>query len=98
MPLARGRHSNLSKMTPRERGTTLGKFRSEYIVYGDFECQAPYTFATSAYWVPLSKLIKNVTRATALDEIEIFEANLAELRANEFDELSSSENEDEDDE
>eukprot|EP00964_Phaeocystis_antarctica_P059303 scaffold35204_cov48-Phaeocystis_antarctica.AAC.3 len=34
----------------------------------------------------------------ALDEIEIFEANMAELRANEFDELSSSENEDEDDE
>ena len=98
MPLARGRYTNLSKMSPRERGTTLGKFSSEYIVYGDFECQAPYTFATSAYWVPLSKLIKNVTRATALDEIEIFEANLAELRANEFDELSSSEEEDEEDE
>ena len=48
--------------------------------------------------MPLSKLIKNVTRATALDDIEIFEANMAELRANEFDELSSSENEDEDDE
>ena len=48
--------------------------------------------------VPLSKLIKNVTRATALDEIEIFEANMAELRANEFDELSSEEDEDEDDE
>ena len=43
--------------------------------------------------VPLSKLIKNVTRATALDEIEIFEANMAELRANEFDELSSEEDE-----
>jgi len=98
LPLARGRHTNLSKMTPKERGTTLGKFRSEYIVYGDFECQEPYILATSAYWVPLSKLTKNVTRATALDEIEIFEANMAELRANEFDELSSSENEDEDDE
>ena len=48
--------------------------------------------------MPLSKLIKNMTRATALDEIEIFEANLAELRANEFDELSSSEEEDEEDE
>jgi len=92
------RHTNLSKMTPKERGTTLGTFRSEYIVYGDFECQEPYILATSAYWVPLSKLTKNVTRATALDEIEIFEANMAELRANEFDELSSSENEDEDDE
>ena len=43
-------------MSPMERGTTLDKFLSEYIVYGDFECKAPYTFATSAYWVPLSKL------------------------------------------
>ena len=94
LPLARGRHTNLSKMTPKERGTTLGKFHSEYIVYGDFECQAPYTYATSAYWVPLSKLIKNMTRATALDEVEIFEANMAELRANEFNELSSEEEED----
>ena len=48
--------------------------------------------------MPLSKLTKNVTRATALDEIEIFEANMAELRANEFDELSSSEEDDVDDE
>ena len=39
MPLARGRHANLSKMTPKERGTTLGKFRSENIVYGDFLCE-----------------------------------------------------------
>ena len=92
MPLARGRHTNLSKMTPKERGTTLGKFRSEYIVYGDFLCEEPYVLATSA------KLIKNVTRATALDEIEIFEANMVKLRANEFDELSSEEDEDEDDE
>ena len=90
MPLARGRQANLSKMTPKERGTTLGKFRSEYIVYGDFLCEEPYVLATSAYWVPLSKLIKNVTRATALDEVE--------LRANEFDELSSSEEDDVDDE
>ena len=84
-------------MSPMERGTTLDKFLSEYIVYGDFECKAPYTFATSAYWVPLSKLIKNVTRATAAAEIEIFEGNMAELRANEIEELSS-EDEDEDDE
>ena len=68
-------------MTPKERGTTLGKFRSEYIVYGDFLCEEPYVLAT-----------------TALDEVKIFEANMAELRANEFDELSSSEEEDEDDE
>ena len=98
MPLARGRYTNLSKMSPMERGTTLnGKFRSEYIVYGDFECKAPYTLATSAYWVPLSKLIKNVKRATAEREIEVFEGNVEELRANEFEEISSSE-EDEDDE
>jgi len=43
--------------------------------------------------VPLSKLIKNVTRATALDEVK-----MAELRANQFDELSSSEEDDVDDE
>ena len=98
MPLARGRHTNLSKMNPQERGTSLDKFRFEYIVYGNFLCKSPYILATSAFWVPLSKLIKNVTRATALDEIEIFEANMAELRANEFDELSSEEDEDEDDE
>ena len=86
-------------MSPMERGTTLDKFLSEYIVYGDFECKAPYTFATSAYWVPLSKLIKNVKRATAerVREIEVFEGNVEELRANEFEEISSS-SEDEDDE
>ena len=39
LPLARGRQANLSKMTPKERGTTLGKFRSENIVYGDFLCE-----------------------------------------------------------
>ena len=97
MPLARGRYTNLSKMSPKKRGTTLDKFHSEYIVYGDFECKAPYTLATSAYWVPLSKLIKNLTRATAEKEIEVFEGNVEELRANEFEEISSSE-EDEDDE
>ena len=48
--LARGRHTSLSKMNPIERGTTLVKHhRSEYIVYGDFVCKEPYTFATSAY-------------------------------------------------
>ena len=91
LPLARGRHTNLSKMSPQERGASLDTFRSEYIVYGDFECQAPYTFAISAYWVPLSKLVKNVTRAKAVEEIEIFEGNMAEHRADEIDELSSSE-------
>ena len=94
MPLARGRYTNLSKMSPMERGTTLDKFLSEYIVYGDFECKAPYTFATSAYWVPLSKLIKNVTRARAMEDIEIFEGKMAELRAHEAEEISS-EDEDE---
>ena len=90
LPLARGRYTNLSKMSPMERGTTLnGKFRSEYIVYGDFECKVPYTFATSAYWVPLSKLIKNVTRASAMEDIQIFEGNMAELRAHEAEEISS---------
>ena len=78
-------------MNPQERGTSLDKFRFEYIVYGDFMCKSPYILATSAFWVPLSKLVKNVTRAKAVEEIEIFEGNMAEHRADEIDELSSSE-------
>ena len=58
-----------------------------------FECKAPYTLATSAYWVPLSKLIKDVTRATAVVEIEIFEGNLASLREDEMEGLSSADEE-----
>ena len=96
LPLARGRHIFLSKMTPKERGTTLGKFRSEYIVYGDFECQEPYILATSAYWVPLSKLVKNVTRAKAVAEIEIFEGNMEAHRSDELDELESEDDEEDD--
>ena len=93
----RGRYTNLSKMSPVERGSTLKQFRSEYLVYGDFVRQEPSTFATSAYWMPFFKLIKNVTRATATAEIGIFEGDIVELRANEIEELSS-EDEDEDDE
>ena len=89
----RGRYTNLSKMSPVERGSTLKQFRSEYLVYGDFVRQEPYTFATSAYWVPLSKLIKDVTRAKAVDEIEIFEGNLASLREDEMEGLSSADEE-----
>ena len=81
MPLARGRQANLSKMTPKERGTTLGKFRSEYIVYGDFLCEEPYVLAALQ------------AERDARDG-----SNMAELRANEFDELSSSEEDDVDDE
>ena len=91
LPLARGRHTNLSKMSPQERGASLDKCCSEYMVYGNFLCESPYILATSAYWVPLSKLVKNVTRAKAVEEIEIFEGNMAEHRADEIDELSSSE-------
>ena len=93
MPLACGRHANLSKMGPQARGDKLGKVCSEYIVFGDFVCHMPYVFATTAYWVPLSKLIKDVTRARAVDEIEIFEGNLAELREDEMDGLSSADEE-----
>ena len=81
MPLARGRQANLSKMTPKERGTTLGKFRSEYIVYGDFLCAEPY-----------------VLGAALQADQERDARDMAELRANEFDELSSSEEDDVDDE
>ena len=84
-------------MNPQERGNSLDKFRFEYIVYGNFLCKSPYILATSAYWVPLSKLVKNVTRAKAVEEIEIFEGNMEAHRADEIDELSS-EDEAEDDE
>jgi len=80
-------------MGPRARGDTLDKMRSEYIVFGDFVCHSPYVYCMTAYWVPLSKLIKDVTRAKAVDEIEIFEGNLAELREDEMAGLSSADEE-----
>ena len=76
-------------MGPRARGETIGKVRSEYIVFGDFVSHSPYVYAMTAYWVPLSKLINDVTRAKAVVEIEIFEGNLAQLREIEMAELSS---------
>ena len=54
MTLARGKHANLSKMSPLERGKTLVKTSTEYIVFGDFVCLEPYVFAMTAYWVPLA--------------------------------------------
>ena len=77
-------------------GTSLDKFRFEYIVYGDFLCKSPYILATSAYWVPLSKLVKNVTRAKAVAEIEIFEGNMEAHRSDELDELESEDDEEDD--
>ena len=68
-------------MGPRARGDTLDKVRSDYIVFGDFVCHSPYVYCMTAYWVPLSKLIKDVTRAKTVDEIEIFEGNLQPGRA-----------------
>ena len=53
--------------------------------------------ATSAFWVPLSKLVKNVTRAKAVAEIEIFEGSMEAYRSDELEE-HSSEDEEEDDE
>ena len=47
MTLARGKHANLSKMSPLERGKTLVKTSTEYIVFGDFVCLEPYVFATT---------------------------------------------------
>ena len=54
---------------------------------------AVYVYATTAYWVPLSKLIKDVTKAKAVVEIEIFEGNLASLREDEMEGLSSADEE-----
>ena len=85
-------------MNPQERGTSLDKFRFEYIVYGDFLCKSPYILATSAFWVPLSKLVKNVTRAKAEVEIEIFEGNMEAHRSDKLDELSSEDEEEDDEE
>ena len=95
-PCACGRHANLTKMGPRARGETIGKVRSEYMVFGDFVSHSPYVYATTAYWVPLSKLIKDVTRAKAVVEIEIFEGNLAELREDEMARLPSEDEEESD--
>ena len=92
-PCACGRHTNLSKMGPRARGDTVDKVRSDYIVFGDFVCHSPYVYCMTAYWVPLSKLIKDVTRAKTVDEIEIFEGNLASLREDEMEGLSSADEE-----
>ena len=89
-PCACGRHTNLCKMGPQARGEMLGKVRSEYIVFGDFVSQSPYVYCMTAYWVPLSKLIKDVTRAKAVVEIEIFEGNLTSLREDEMEGLSSA--------
>ena len=60
---------------------------------GDFVCQSPYVYCMTAYWVPLSKLIKDVTRTKAVVEIEIFEGNLASLREDEMEGLSSADEE-----
>ena len=81
-------------MNPQERGTSLDKFRFEYIVYGNFLCKSPYILATSAYWVPLSKLVKNVTRAKAVPQIEKFESNMEAHRS----QMSDEEDDEEDDE
>ena len=80
-------------MGPRARGEPIGKVRSEYIVFGDFVCQSPYVYCMTAYWVPLSKLIKDVTRAKAVNGIEIFEGNLAQLREDEMEGFSSADEE-----
>ena len=62
-------------------------------MFGDFVSHSsPYVYAMTAYWVPLSKLIKDVTRATAVVEIEIF-GNLAQLREDEMEGLSSEDEE-----
>ena len=80
-------------MGPRARGDQLGEVRSEYIVFGDLVSHSPYVYCMTAYWVPLSKLIKDVTRAKAVNGIEIFEGNLAQLREIEMAELLSEDEE-----
>ena len=49
-------------MSPKKRGAELDKYSCEYIVYGDFERHAPYSFNTTAYWVTLSKMVEDVKK------------------------------------
>ena len=86
-------------MSPKKRGAELDKYTGEYIVYGDFERHAPYSFNTTAYWVTLSKMVKDVKRQKTEAEIEIFEGNLEMIRKGEIEELPSDiESEGEEDE
>ena len=94
-----GRYVNLGKMSPKRRGAELDTYHCEYIVYGDFERDAPYSFNTTAYWVTLSKMVKDVKRQKTEAEIEIFEGNLEMIRKGEIEELPSDiESEGEEDE
>ena len=63
-------------MSPKKRGAELDKYSCEYIIYGDFERHAPYSFNTTAYWVTLSKMVEDVKKKKAKAEVEIFEGNL----------------------
>ena len=81
------------------RGVELDTCSCEYIVYGDFERHAPYSFNTTAYWVTLSKMVEDVKKKKAEAEIEIFEGNLEIIRKGEIEEPpSGSESEGEEDE
>ena len=60
---------------------------------------APYFFNTTAYWVTLSKMVKDVKKQKAEAEIEIFEGNLEMIRKGVIEELpSDSESEGEEEE
>ena len=60
-------------MSPKKRGAELDKYSCEYIIYGDFERHAPYSFNTTAYWVTLSKMVEDVKKKKAEEEIVIFD-------------------------
>ena len=62
------RYVNLGKMSPKRRGAELDTYHCEYIVYGDFERDAPYSFNTTAYWVTLSKMVEDVKKKKAEEE------------------------------
>ena len=86
-------------MSPKRRGAELDTYHCEYIVYGDFERHEPYSFNTTAYWVTLSKMVKDVKKKKTEAEIEIFEGNLEMIRKGEIKELpSESESEGEEEE
>ena len=98
-PCACGRHANLTKMGPRARGETLGKVCAPSSVHRVRRLREPL-----AVRLPHDGLLGAAlqadqgrqSRAKAVDEIEIFEGNLAQLREIEMAELSSEDEEESD--
>ena len=92
-PCARGRPgaraSNPEDALPSRRAACLNARKS--IVEASVEL-----FTKGPIWLQSAKLVKNVTRAKAVAEIEIFEGNMEAHRSDELDELESEDDEEDD--